>query len=68
VAREQRVRIFPASENKKTRFAGRRSAKRVDLKNAAVGRRSATLWVQSLGGGVKLNNRKLRRTVAAFKK
>jgi hypothetical protein len=43
------------SRDKKARFAGRRSAKRADLENAAFGRRSAALHVQSLGGGVRLN-------------
>lgn len=32
---------------------------RADLESAAIGRRSATLQVQSLGGGVRLNKPKI---------
>jgi hypothetical protein len=32
---------------------------RADLESAAIGRRSATLRVQPLGGGVRLNNLKI---------
>ena len=32
---------------------------RADLESAAIGRRSATLRVQPLGGGVRLNNQKI---------
>ncbi len=55
------------AEDKKARFAGRRSAKRADLESA-TGRRSAALRVQFLGGGVKLNNPKIGGRYNDYKK
>ncbi len=53
---DRKATAFSSFTDKKARFAGRRSAKRADLENAAFGRRrSAALHVQSLGGGVRLN-------------
>jgi|GEM_PF-2066787 len=54
-----RYHFEESSKNENARCTGRRSAQRADLKSAAIGRRSATLWARPLGGGVRPNNPKI---------